>query len=416
MRLIFLLASNTIRSWLRNPVPLLITLLFPVVLLVILYTGLQPLLKEKQWIEPFPVAIVDHEQTFETKLLLKQYQKSEELKKLMTFSVLSEDKAMQKLKNNEIAGIAIIPEGFTESLWTGKNMPVGVITNDRRGFQAKLFREFMATNAKLISAAQAGANAAYDYSKQLPITESELKKQRKQIATKLTLHALDRNQFFTNEEVSVYSGTNQQSYYALSGMLLLLLITGIFTIKMTKPNEQQALQDRLALYGVSSTEMTWSRFWSGMFLLLLQAGVLGGMFYAVTKHFNMIAALVLLVYLIAIGAMFSLITELFTKETAALLAGMTVTATATILGGVLFPASLLPEKWQNISEYSIMSLAQNGMLDALYGSGNIPLQTLTKLAGTAAILLLAKQLLIKLKKRDLWAQQPQSPSTVYESS
>lgn len=200
----------------------------------------------------FAVAIVDEDNTFETKLLMKQYEESEELQNVLVFEKTDASTASERLTANEIAGIVIVPDGFTKGIRRGKNIPVAVIGNPERPFQAELLKQVMVSNANLISSAQSGANAAFHYLRKMGLSSEEFAKYRDTIITDFTLQALNRNKIYETETLSAFGGITTVEFYSLSGVLILLLVGGLFGMSLTARSEQTALRERLKLQGVRS--------------------------------------------------------------------------------------------------------------------------------------------------------------------
>ncbi|MFC0236679.1 ABC transporter permease [Fictibacillus phosphorivorans] len=394
MRQTLLIAHLTVKCWLKQPFPLIAMMLFPILLLGITYLGLKPLLEEKQWVEPFAVAIVDEDNTFETKLLMKQYENSEELKNVLTF----------EKTDAESAGMVIVPDGFTKGIRKGKNIPVTVIGNPERPFQAKLLQQVMVSNANLISSAQSGANAAFHYLRKMDLSSEEFRAYRDTVITDFTLQALNRNKIYETETLSALGGVTTIDYYSLSGVLILLLVGGLFGMSLTTRSEQTALRERLSLQGVRSGVFFFSNVISVFLLLVIQSAVLISLFYVLTKTWSITATSLVLAYCLSIASLFALCQELFVRNGAKWGAGIILAVGLIATSGSVLPLSYLPEMWRSISVLNIVHQAHSGLIDTLF-VGNEAWMSVLLLLSFSITIWAVSLLLITIKKRLPWSGQ-----------
>ncbi|MFD1359167.1 ABC transporter permease [Fictibacillus halophilus] len=404
MRQTLLIAHLTVKCWLKQPMPLFAMMLFPLLLLGITYLGLKPLLDEKKWVEPFAVAIVDEDNTFETKLLMKQYEESEELQAVLSFQKTDGKTASEMLADNEIAGMVIVPDGFTQGIRRGKNIPVTVIGNPERPFQAELLQQVMVSNANLISAAQSGANAAFHYLRKMGLSSEEFATYRDAIITDFTLQALNRNKIYETETLSAFGGITPVEFYSLSGVLILLLIGGLFGMSLTARGEQAALRERLSLQGVRSSVFFFGNIISVFMLLVIQSVVLTLLFYSVTKTWSIVATVILLAYCLAVSSLFALCHELFQRNGAKWGAGILLVVGVTATSGSVLPLSYLPELWRSVSFLNVLHHTHNGLVETLFsGAGEWSL--VGTLMGFSVVFWVFGILIITIKKRLPWSGQ-----------
>ncbi|MFE1242830.1 ABC transporter permease [Fictibacillus sp. NPDC058756] len=404
MRQTLLIAHLTVKCWLKQPMPLFAMMLFPLLLLGITYLGLKPLLEDKKWVEPFAVAIVDEDNTFETKLLMKQYEESEELQAVLSFQKTDGKTASEMLADNEIAGMVIVPDGFTQGIRRGKNIPVTVIGNPERPFQAELLQQVMVSNANLISAAQSGANAAFHYLRKMGLSSEGFATYRDAIITDFTLQALNRNKIYETETLSAFGGVTPVEFYSLSGVLILLLIGGLFGMSLTARGEQTALRERLSLQGVRSSVFFFGNIISVFMLLVIQSVVLTLLFYSVTKTWSLLATAILLAYCLAVSSLFALCQELFQRNGAKWGVGILFVVGVTATSGSVLPLSYLPEMWHSVSFLNVLHHTHNGLVETLFsGAGEWSL--VGALMGFSVVFWVFGILIITIKKRLPWSGQ-----------
>nr|WP_285876787.1 ABC transporter permease [Fictibacillus phosphorivorans] len=379
-------------------------MLFPLLLLSVTYLGLKPLLDEKQWVEPFAVAIVDEDNTFETKMLMKQYEESEELKAVLSFQKTDGKTASEMLADNKIAGMVIVPDGFTQGIRRGNNIPVTVIGNPERPFQAELLKQVMVSNANLISAAQSGANAAFHYLRKMGLSSDEFATYRNAIITDFTLQALNRNKIYETETLSAFGGITPVEFYSLSGVMTLLLIGGLFSMSLTSRGEQTALRERLSLQGVRSSVFFFGNILSVFMLLVVQSALLIILFYSVTKTWSLLATAILLAYCLAVSSLFAVLQELFQRNATKWGAGFLLVIGLTATSGSVLPLSYLPELWQNVSFLNVLHHTHAGLVKTLF-SGTGEWGLVGTLMGFSVVFWVTGILIILIKKRLPWSGQ-----------
>lgn len=404
MRQTLLIAHLTVKCWLKQPFPLFAMMLFPILLLGITYLGFKPLLQDKQWVEPFSVAIVDEDNTFETKLLMKQYKESKELQNVLSFKKTDAGEASELLAANKIAGIVIVPDGFTKGIRHGKNIPVSVIGNPERPFQAELLQQVMVSNANLISSAQSGANAAFYYLRKMGLPSDEFRTYRDAIITDFTLQALNRNKIYETETLSALGGITSLEFYSVSGVLILLMIGGLFGMSLTARSEQAALRERLSLQGVRSGVFFMSNVLSVFVLLVIQAIILVSLFYSVTKTWSISATVILLAYCLSVSSLFAVCQELFRQNGAKWGAGIILVTGITATSGSVLPLSYLPEIWRSMSFLNVLHHSHSGLVDTLFAD-SVSWTPVGLLLSFSVVFWILGFIIITIKKRLPWSGQ-----------
>nr|WP_289037577.1 ABC transporter permease [uncultured Allobacillus sp.] len=255
--LLYHLWVNEWKRLLKSPTLLLFTLLLPIALFIVVgfvvYSTVQEELDEVEMI------IIDEDETFETKALIKQLAGDQTLAEQIDF--INGGSNLQKYLHNlkEAAAIIQIPEGFTEQLRSGNNESITVYLNDQIPFSSQLAQLFLESGQSYITSAQAGVNTVHHF------YSSELEgKERKDVLQKNTIHftflALGRNDLFEMHE-GVASGLlswNDQA--VLTGILLIYFLTYILLVSIFQPKENQAIQERLQLIGVTKAKQRLATF------------------------------------------------------------------------------------------------------------------------------------------------------------
>ncbi|WP_408007909.1 ABC transporter permease [Pseudalkalibacillus sp. A8] len=350
----FTLAQTQLKEIFRKPIAWVVLFLMPFALIGFLLYGLENVIKSESLLPPFEVAVVDKDDSPETRLLIQQFQDDDELQALITFRKVNEEKAQSLLAENKIAAILIVPEGFTNGLQFGENKPVTVIGNEQRPFQTALFVEMMNSAANLVSAAQSGVNTIYDYLKDQNLSHSYVMDVSDQMIFDFTTFAFGRKQMFEKESVQSFQGVTPLKYYSVSGFIFLLLLTGLLTMGLTSSTNTR-IEERLRTFGVSSSAHIFSGFATQFVILLMQAVLIIAALWTltdleVTGHWGW-SLLVFAATILVISAWYTFLSNLPLAEGIRFFLGFIAIVLFSAGGSLIFPESYYTGflEWLNLS-------------------------------------------------------------------
>lgn len=205
----FSLWRYEMRATVLRPAPLFLSFFIPLLIMLIAGLSLQNLFQEEE--KQIQAAIVDHDQTFETKSLVNQLSEEERMKRALQLTPMSEKEAKEAFEKGDLAGVMTIPEGFTDSLRVGDNEPIAVMTNQDKPIDSTMLTVLLESGAKYISASQSAVNAVYDlHIKQLPKDERSARLQEAIVT--FTLFALERNEAFEEQQVASGAAVGWQAH------------------------------------------------------------------------------------------------------------------------------------------------------------------------------------------------------------
>lgn len=168
-------------------------------------------------------AVVDQDQTFETKSLVNQLADDGRMKAAMNLRPMDRSKANELFSNEEITAIIEIPEGFTQSLRRGENDPIKIVTNQQQPLQSTLVNVLLESGANYISASQSAVNTVYDlHIKSLP--EEKRNGKLQQLIVTFTLFALSRNKAFETELIPAGTSLGWELHGMISVMITFLFL------------------------------------------------------------------------------------------------------------------------------------------------------------------------------------------------
>ena len=246
---VFSLWKYEMRATIRRPAPLFLAFLLPIIVLLMVISVVFSLFQDDRTL--IQTAVVDQDQTFETKSLVHQLAEDERMKEAMNLTSMNKSKANEMFANEEVTAIIEIPKGFTKSLRSGENDPIKVITNQEQPLQSTLVNVLLESGANYISASQSAVNTVYDlHIKSLPEGEQEGKLQ--QLIVTFTLFALSRNEAFETELIPAGTGIGWELHGMISVMVtFLFLFSAIYQLADTRV-EKKSMQLRLRSFNITS--------------------------------------------------------------------------------------------------------------------------------------------------------------------
>jgi len=114
----------------------------------------------KSVFEPFSVAIVDQDNSYETNVLFTNLTDMQSLKGIVTFIRISEDDAKREMADGSVEAYIVLPKGFAADFENGANTPPVVVTAG--GLKSELVKMFVNCAIGQLSASQAGVYVTLD--------------------------------------------------------------------------------------------------------------------------------------------------------------------------------------------------------------------------------------------------------------
>lgn len=163
-----------------------------------------------------------------------------------------ESKAVKQLKKGVYSAVIVVPEKFISSIINGENRPARIIfAKEGATTNSAIFREMIRAGASDVSTAQAGVYALSDVFNIFPFTQEERNKAEMYLNTKYFGYAIDRNIYFEAVEVTKYGSLNIFQFYTVTGVILLLLLSGVTCVSLLK-SDGAVLGASMKRFGVAA--------------------------------------------------------------------------------------------------------------------------------------------------------------------
>ncbi|MBE6650971.1 MAG: ABC transporter permease [Ruminococcaceae bacterium] len=258
-----------------------------------------------------------------------------------------EDKedAINALKNMEIQGCAVIPDGFIKNALRGKNIPLQYyVLKKPASLSAELTNEVVQMMSPVVFNSQNAVFGAMDY---LDATgNSDLSGDAsEELSAKYILTLLQRDGFFETIDMGISHTPNLVSYYTVAIILLFVLVCGTVTApKMIK--KDMTLSSLLRWRGIGTPSQILCE-WSSysliiyIFVVILTALLGQGAGFGIS----------LLPSVLLITSMQFLLFELADSPVSGMMLHLFVSVILAYISGLLYPLYLLPEALKNFAAH-----------------------------------------------------------------
>lgn len=363
------LLKNDFKIFFRDWKAVLLLVAAPFLFIAFFAYALSPYLEKSSFVDPFPIALVDKEDTAQTRMLANQ------LEGIGIFSEIlrvEEEEAKRLISENKAASAIIIPEGFSDSIAVGENKPVTVIGNRSMPLQSYVVKNLAQSAANLVSAGQSAINTIYHYNKLAGLTGNELEEQFNQSTMKILIEMLARNEIFSQVETSTRLDLTPVEYFTAGLIAVFLMFAGMPAMKMLVTERSYGLTRRLNATAVGTWQIILSKFLAALVLSAIQFSVVviltsivfNNYWGAPVKSILMLFGAVIF----AVSAWSILVSAVSRTPASADVIGNLGILLMAIVGGSIYPLQSMPHFVRYLSRFTVNRWAMDGFM--IIFSGN----------------------------------------------
>ncbi len=395
------LLKNDIRLFLKDWKACILLLVAPLIFISFFTYALSPYLDKSSFIEPFPVALVDMENTTQTRMLENQ------LREISIFSEirrLDEETAMKQLSDQSVGGIIIIPPDFTNSVALGENRPVTVVGSSAMPLQSYIVKNIIQSAANLVSAAQSAIITIYKYDYEAGLSGAELDARYNNAIMEYFMEALARNKVFTTVDRQSGYDLTPVEYFAAALIVVFMMFAGMPGMKMLVTERSVGITRRLSAAPVGMWKVVLSKLVVSVLLLILQFGLIiaitsklfNSYWGAPIQHILMLFGGIIL----AVSAWSLFVAAVSSSTASADIIGNLGILLMAVVGGSIYPLPSMPSFIRNLSRLTINRWAMDGFMVLFSGNNamNTGLQAMV-LAAMGCVLLAVSVLIMKYVRR-----------------
>ena len=348
------------------PRMLLQAILLMAIIAVIAFCGVKSMDREPLAVN-VDIGVVVHEDNTMTRMALNYVQNMESVTQICRFVQVSEEEGLRQLERGKIAALVVLPEQLVEGIMNGQNPKVEVVFPKDVKLEAMLLRELTESGAGLLRVAQAEIYGAIDTAVEYGLME-QLSVMEAEIDSFNLAFALDRLAMYDEETVTAVGRMSVLQYYAASGMILFLLLTGMAVYPVMQ-REPAVFRKQLVRQGVGTLWQDFCRWICGWLCLGLLAGaawvifgaaanlvpddgkkVLSGLASGRNRSPAGVRAAMILLILITVATLIYMIYGMAGSRTGSILLIFLFSVLMVYLSGGFIPSVLMPQTMQAVGD------------------------------------------------------------------
>lgn len=369
MTVFLALFKNDIKLFLKDWKACVILFAVPFAFISFFVYALTPYLNKSNFVEPFSIALVDKEDTAQTRMLTRQIDELYIFKEVLR---IKEADALDMLSKGSVASVIIIPAGYTESVAAGENKPVTVIGSSSKPLQSFIVKNLMQSAANLVSAAQSAITTIYHYNEKMGLKGGKLEEQFNDSTMFFFLEALGRSEVFSQIETNSKFNLTPVEYFTAALIVIFAMFAGMPGMKMLVTERAMGITARLAAAPVKMWQMVLSKLLVSSILLILQFGIIILSTSAVFKNYwGAPVKSILLLFgglVFAISAWSVFVSAISRSSASADAIGNLGILTMAIIGGSIYPLSSMPDFIRSLSRFTINRWAMDGFMVLFSGN------------------------------------------------
>lgn len=383
----------------------LFSLVLPLALLCLLRLGMGDSLRQA-YVQPFPIAVRDQDQTVMSRSLISQISQVDLFSQVITV----EGETDKELLKNGCAAVLTIPEGFFFDMYSMDNSLVEVSLNREMPLAASLLRSMFVSIMDIISADQAAGRAVFRFCYG-DLDGQTTARMWEETSRQIILDALGRQQVFSQSEEASDLHGNLELRLLSCTLSLICLFFPLSAVKTLPQELSSGVLPRYLAAGGQVRAFFLSKFLSGLLLAFPSLLLILLIFPQERPHMVLLLALGLYLF----GFSLLLCLSAWAGDAAgAQRWGNLLLLLSLVLGGALYPAQLLPGPARLIGMLTLPHWAIRGLSTLTVGAGAG--QLLTALwpvwAMSALLLLLSIPGLRRTRGRVLASPAPEKATGV----
>lgn len=395
------LLKNDLKLFFKDWKAVILLVTVPFIFIAFFMYALTPYLDKTSFIDPFAVALVDNEDSVQTRMLVRQFDDISIFSEVLR---VDSGQAAQLISQNRVAATILIPAGFTQSIVEGENEPVTVIGNRSMPLQAYVVKNLMDSAANLVSAGQSAINTIYHFDRQAGVDGQELNEEFNKNAMAFFLEVLSRSDIFSEIEASPVMDLTPAEYFTAALTVIFLMFAGMPAMKMLVTERRMGLTRRIAASPVKMWQIILSKFMVSLLLSLIQFSIIIVLTSKVFGNYwgapvrNIILVFAGTVFAVAAWSVF--VSSISKTPAAADVIGNLGILLSAVVGGSIYPLSSMPGFVRSISKITINRWAMDGFMVLFSGNDALNVNNVVLALFTIGVVLISSAALVLKVRRD----------------
>lgn len=350
---------------LKDKKSIALIILMPIVLIFVLGLGLSNVFNKTTsvTINKFDVAVADKDNgkySAEFKDLLK----SKEMSKMMNLKTMSEVSAKDKVKNDQLPVLIVIPKGYSKNIEAGEKANIEIYYDPASNLDAKTVESFVKSYTSTVSSIQA---AAYASNGQL----KNYKLDGRMILSKLVSQTEEKTSKLSESSLKAKDKLSAMQYYSAAMLAMYILFVGSLGTSSMLQEREDGTFNKLFTTTTSKFEILSGKVFGVFFLGIFDVVILIAftkLIFNVSWGNSLPGLIVLSLAMIFAACGFSIFLSLIFKTSKSVsLTSAVIIMIMAFIGGSMYPLSQMPAIMQNASKSMLNNWALRGYLSLMMG-------------------------------------------------
>ena len=291
--------------------------------------------------QPISIALVDLDDTFETRMILNAITDDPDYIDLLEFTILSAGDAQAALNRGDVTAIITFPEGFAHGMLMGRNIPFEVTYNSERPLASALVRVTTESFADMLRSSQIGVYVSLNYANMQEITRDQFDMVMLAVNMRFIGLVMSRGDIFIHDDQSVTGGLDILQAYLIAMYCALMLCAAFVMTDATRQNFSKFFMLKLKNRGVSPLKPFLACLAANFLLFIVVNAGLGFMLFGFSININTILAIVVITT--GFAGFAAMITFLFNSTFSAGSFSAVVVGVSLFLSGGIIPLGFFPD-------------------------------------------------------------------------
>jgi ABC-2 type transport system permease protein len=367
----FILVKQDMKSFFRDVRSMILVFVMPILCILLFSTVLGPKLMENGLIKPFSVAIVDEENSMYTKVLIRQLK---EIELFQSIDRVSEQAAMARLANEEVAAVIVLPVDFTKSIAVGKNNQARVIGAKNKTLESQIVKSLVQSAANVVTASQSYINTVDAFEEKVGITKED---RRRHVVNGMIAsmdEAMGRKSFFSWDESAKKLKFSALQYYFSSLLVMFLMLFGAPTMRYFITEQRNQLTKRFKSCQTDLGLLWFSKGCSSFLIssfCVLSTTTIGKFVFNEAWTFSFVHFVGMMMSIIIATTGWSMgVAAISSTEGGFSLLGSSLALLSAVIGGGIYPLWTMGNGMDQFGILTINHIAIEGCLQLFSGSMN----------------------------------------------
>ena len=205
--------------------------------------------------EPISIALVDLDNSAETRMILSAIVDEPDYIDLLEFVILSPREAYAALDDGTVTAIITFPEGFAHGMLMGQNIPFTVAYNSERPLASALVRVVTESFADMLRSSQIGVYVTLNFANTQEIPREQFDRILLAVNMRFIGLVMNRGEIFIHDNQSVTGGPDIRQAYLIAMYCALMLCAAFVMTDAMRQNFSRHFILKLKKRGVAPLKL-----------------------------------------------------------------------------------------------------------------------------------------------------------------